>query len=104
MIPALNPQSRIRAVNSERAAESARWHRAGFSPLLASEVAPNTMLEKADRPAHRVISKSRFAKLDTNHDVIQRLMRSNEICGAGVRELANRSGARYSSSEKAGVA
>ena len=60
MIPALNPQSRIRAVNSERAAESARWHRAGFSPLLASEVAPNTMLEKADRPAHRVISKSRF--------------------------------------------
>jgi hypothetical protein len=30
MIPALNPQSRTRAVNSERAAESARWHRSGF--------------------------------------------------------------------------
>ena len=74
MIPALNPQSRFRAVNSERAAESARWHRAGFSPLLASEVAPNTMLEKADRPAHRVIPKSRFAKLDTIDDVIQRLI------------------------------
>jgi hypothetical protein len=27
---------------------------------------PNAMLEKAHRPAHRVIPKSRFAKLDTN--------------------------------------
>ena len=74
MIPALNPQRRIRAVNSERAAESARWHRAGFFLLLASEVAPNTILEKADRPAHREVPKSRFAELDTIDDVIQRLV------------------------------
>ena len=60
MIPALNPQSRIRAVNSERAAESARWHRAGFRCYWRWKSRPNTMLEKADRPAHRVISKSRF--------------------------------------------
>jgi hypothetical protein len=32
------------------------------------------MLEKADRPAHRVIPKSRFAKLDTIDEVIQRLI------------------------------
>jgi hypothetical protein len=81
VIPAPNPQSRTRAVNSERAAESARWHRAGFRCYWRWKSRPNTMLEKADRPAHRVIPKSRFAKLDTNHDVIQRLMGSNEICG-----------------------
>jgi len=32
------------------------------------------MLEKAHRPAHRVIPKSRFAKLDTIDEVIQRLV------------------------------
>jgi hypothetical protein len=32
------------------------------------------MLEKADRPAHRVIPKSRFTKLDTIDEVIQRLI------------------------------
>jgi hypothetical protein len=56
----------------------------GFSLLLASEVTPNTTLEKADRPAHRVIPKSRFAKLDTNRNVIQGLMRSNKIDGQGL--------------------
>jgi hypothetical protein len=34
----------------------------------------NAKLEKADRPAHRVIPKSRFTKLDTIDDVIQRLI------------------------------
>jgi hypothetical protein len=47
-------------------------------PTLGEKVArhtkPNAMLEKADRPAHRVIPKSRFAKLDTIDDVIQRLI------------------------------
>jgi hypothetical protein len=32
------------------------------------------MLKKTDRPALRVISKSRFAKLDTIDDVIQKLI------------------------------
>jgi hypothetical protein len=32
------------------------------------------MREKADRPAHRVIPKSRFEKLNTIDDVIQRLV------------------------------
>jgi hypothetical protein len=47
-------------------------------PTLGEKIArhtkPNAMLEKADRPAHRVIPKSRFAKLDTIDDVIQRLI------------------------------
>jgi hypothetical protein len=47
-------------------------------PTLGEKVArhtkPNAMLEKADRPAHRVIPKSRFAKLDTIDEVIQRLI------------------------------
>jgi hypothetical protein len=41
---------------------------------VAKHTKPNAMLEKADRPAHRVIPKSRFAKLDTIDDVIQRLI------------------------------
>jgi hypothetical protein len=32
---------------------------------IAKHTKPNAMLEKADRPAHRVIPKSRFAKLET---------------------------------------
>jgi hypothetical protein len=47
-------------------------------PTLGEKIArhtkPNAMREKADRPAHRVIPKSRFAKLDTIDDVIQRLI------------------------------
>jgi hypothetical protein len=41
---------------------------------IARHTKPNAMLEKADRPAHRVIPKSRFAKLDTIDEVIQRLI------------------------------
>jgi hypothetical protein len=32
------------------------------------------VLEKADRPAHRVIPKNRFARLETIEDVIQKLL------------------------------
>jgi len=32
---------------------------------IAKHTKPNAMLEKAGRPAHRVIPKSRFAKLET---------------------------------------
>jgi hypothetical protein len=32
------------------------------------------MLEKADRPEHRVIPKSRFAKLETIDAVIEKLI------------------------------
>src|SRR5258708_15454967 len=31
-------------------------------------------LEKADRPAHRVVAKNRFARLDTIDDVIRKLV------------------------------
>ena len=41
---------------------------------IAKHTKPNAMLEKADRPAHRVIPKSRFAKLDTIDDVIRKLI------------------------------
>ena len=41
---------------------------------VARHTKPNRMLKKADRPAHRVIAKSRFATLDTIEDVIQKLM------------------------------
>src|ERR1700721_171561 len=41
---------------------------------IAQHTKPNAMLEKADRPAHRVIFKSRFERLDTVDDVIQRLV------------------------------
>ena len=39
-----------------------------------SHTKPNAMLEKADRPAHRVIPKSRFAKLETIDAVIEKLI------------------------------
>jgi hypothetical protein len=32
------------------------------------------MLEKADKPAHRIIAKNQFASLDTIEDVIARLI------------------------------
>lgn len=38
-------------------------------------------LEKADRPAQRVIPKSRFVKLETIGDVIQKLVGSNATAG-----------------------
>ena len=31
-------------------------------------------VEKADRPAHRVVAKNRFARLDTIDDVIRKLV------------------------------
>src|ERR1700682_1395130 len=47
-------------------------------PALGEKIArhtkPNAMLEKADRPAHRVIPKSRFARLETIDAVIQRMI------------------------------
>ena len=41
---------------------------------IAKHTKPNAMLKKADRPAHRVIAKKRFASLDTIDDVISRLV------------------------------
>jgi hypothetical protein len=41
---------------------------------IARHTKPNSKLEKADRPAHRVIAKSRFAKFATINDVIERLI------------------------------
>jgi hypothetical protein len=41
---------------------------------IAKHTKPNAMLEKAGRPAHRVIPKSRFAKLETIDAVIQKLI------------------------------
>lgn len=41
---------------------------------IARHTKPNARLEKADRPAHRVIPKSRFAKLKTIDEVVQKLM------------------------------
>ena len=47
-------------------------------PPLGEKVArhtkPNALLEKADRPAHRVVPKSRFAKLESIEAVIQKLI------------------------------
>jgi hypothetical protein len=45
-----------------------------FGDRIAKHTKPNAMLEKADRPAHRVIPKRRFAKLETIEDVIQKLI------------------------------
>jgi hypothetical protein len=41
---------------------------------IARHTRPNAILKKADRPAHRVIPRSRFAKLETIDDVIQKLI------------------------------
>ena len=41
---------------------------------IAKHTKPNALLEKADRPAHRVVPKSRFAKLETIEAVIQKLI------------------------------
>jgi hypothetical protein len=47
-------------------------------PALGEKIArhtkPNAKLEKADRPAHRVIPKGRFAKLETIDAVIEKLI------------------------------
>ena len=47
-------------------------------PALGERVArhtkPNALLEKADRPAHRVIAKSRFERLETIDEVIRNLI------------------------------
>jgi hypothetical protein len=42
--------------------------------MVARHTKPNAMLKKADRPAHRVVAKSRFAKLETIDHVIQKLV------------------------------
>jgi hypothetical protein len=41
---------------------------------IARHTKPNGMLQKAGRPAHRVIAKSRFATCETIEDVIQKLI------------------------------
>jgi hypothetical protein len=41
---------------------------------IARHTKPNARLKKADRPAHRVIPKSRFETLDTIEEVIQKLI------------------------------
>src|SRR5258707_2361950 len=47
-------------------------------PTLGKKIArhtkPNAKLQKADRPAHRVIAKNRFTTLETIDDVIQKLI------------------------------
>jgi hypothetical protein len=42
------------------------------------------MLKKADRPAHRVVAKSRFTTLGTIDDVIEKLIGSNATDGGGL--------------------
>ena len=46
----------------------------GLGEKIARHTKPNAMLKKADRPAHRVIAKTRFASLDTIDEVIQNLV------------------------------
>ena len=41
---------------------------------IARHTKPNAKLEKADRPAHCVVAKNRFARLDTIDDVIRKLV------------------------------
>jgi hypothetical protein len=48
----------------------------------ARHTKPNAMLEKADRPRHRVIAKNRFASLETIDDVIEKLIGSRHPQGA----------------------
>lgn len=47
-------------------------------PALGEQIArhtkPNAMRKKADRPAHRVVARNRFAKLETIEAVIQKLV------------------------------
>jgi hypothetical protein len=43
-------------------------------PPLGDSKTHEAMLKKADRPAHRVIAKNRFATLETIDDVIQKLI------------------------------
>jgi hypothetical protein len=45
-----------------------------FGEKIATHTKPNSKLEKADRPAHRVIAKNRFATLDTIDHVIRKLI------------------------------
>jgi hypothetical protein len=47
-------------------------------PALGEKVArhtkPNAMLNKAERPGHRVIAKNQFTRLETIDDLIERLI------------------------------
>jgi hypothetical protein len=47
-------------------------------PALGEKVArhtkPNAMLNKAERPGHRVITKNQFTRLETIDDLIKRLI------------------------------
>jgi hypothetical protein len=41
---------------------------------MARHTKPNGLLKKVERPAHRVIAKNRFAKLEIMDQVIQKLV------------------------------
>jgi hypothetical protein len=41
---------------------------------IAKHTKPNRMLEKAEKPAHRIITKNQFTALETMDDVINRLI------------------------------
>jgi hypothetical protein len=47
-------------------------------PALGEKVArhtkPNAMLNKAERPGHRVIAKNQFTRLETIDDLIEKLI------------------------------
>jgi hypothetical protein len=45
---------------------------------VARHTKPNAALEKADRPAHRIIAKSRFKRLETIDEVIRNLIGVHE--------------------------
>ena len=50
---------------------------AGETPLgnrVAKHTKPNRMLEKADKPAQRIITKNQFTRLETMDNVIERLI------------------------------
>jgi hypothetical protein len=49
-----------------------------FGERVARHTKHNAQREKADRPGHRVISKSRFTRLDTIDEVIQKLIGLDE--------------------------
>jgi hypothetical protein len=44
------------------------------APVVGFNALAIFVTKKADRPAHRIIPKSRFAKLETIDDVIQKLI------------------------------
>jgi hypothetical protein len=80
-LAALNdPDARFTYSSYNRCSASARKLHAdvqAISAFLTTSIiitGLTAMLEKADRPAHRVIPKSRFAKLETIEEVIEKLI------------------------------